>query len=118
MNVSDEIGKLGELHKQGVLTDEEFTRAKARLLGDIRGNGGSGTGGGYSVPPSSAPFVAGINALRRSSTDRWVAGVCGGIARSTGMESWVLRLLFVVFSFFGGFGVVAYLLLWIFVPAE
>src|SRR3954447_16690308 len=28
----DEIAKLGELHASGVLTDEEFSMAKARLL--------------------------------------------------------------------------------------
>ena len=29
----EELRKLGELHKQGVLTDEEFAAAKARILG-------------------------------------------------------------------------------------
>lgn len=28
-----ELGQLGELHKQGILTDEEFAQQKARLLG-------------------------------------------------------------------------------------
>ena len=29
----EELKKLGELHQQGVLTDEEFAAAKARILG-------------------------------------------------------------------------------------
>ena len=29
----EELKQLGELHEQGVLTDEEFQREKARLLG-------------------------------------------------------------------------------------
>ena len=29
----DQLSQLGDLHKQGVLTDEEFTAAKAKLLG-------------------------------------------------------------------------------------
>ena len=109
MNISEELGKLGELHQRGVLSDEEFARAKTRLLAGRE-------------PPldatGAAPFVARINALRRSSHDRWVSGVCGGLAQATGMESWVWRLLFAVLAFFGGFGLVAYLLLWIFVPQE
>ncbi len=31
-SVSSELEKLGHLHAQGVLTDEEFSRAKSRLL--------------------------------------------------------------------------------------
>lgn len=109
MAISEELDKLGELHQRGVLTDEEFARAKSRLLGEHK----SPLEGS-----AAAPFVAGINALRRSSTDRWIAGVCGGLARATGMESWVCRLLFAVLLLFGGAGAVIYLLLWIFVPAE
>lgn len=108
MVISDELGKLAELHQRGVLTDEEFARAKARLLGGQAAPG----------PAATPPFLSGINALRRSNSDRWVAGVCGGVARATGIESWVCRLLVAALSLFGGFGVVVYLLLWIFVPLE
>ena len=104
MALSDELGKLQELHQRGALTDDEFTRAKARLLD------GSA--------PADAPALAAINALRRSRGDRWIAGVCGGIARATGVESWIWRLVFTVLALFGGTGVLFYVLLWIFVPAE
>jgi hypothetical protein len=30
---ADEIERLAELHKQGILTDEEFAQAKAKTLG-------------------------------------------------------------------------------------
>lgn len=109
MSISEELAKLGELHQRGVLTDEEFARSKARLLGEQKTP--------FEGTPA-APFVSGINALRRSNTDRWIAGVCGGLARATGMESWVWRLLLAVLTFFGGFGALVYLLLWIFVPSE
>ncbi len=59
-----------------------------------------------------------MNRLRRSATDRWIGGVCGGIARATGVESWIWRLVFAVLLIFGGTGLLVYLLLWIFVPAE
>ena len=32
MSDSDELGKLGDLHQRGILSDEEFARAKARVL--------------------------------------------------------------------------------------
>lgn len=105
MTLSDELSKLEALRQRGVLTNEEFTRAKTRLLDE---------------PPelSSAPLVAALNAFRRSRSDRWIAGVCGGIARSTGVESWAWRLLFAVLFFCGGAGLLLYVLLWIFVPTE
>lgn len=106
MSLSDELSRLHELHARGGLTDDEYLRAKARL---IDGSGGS---------VADTPALAAINALRRSRSDRWVAGVCGGLARATGVESWVWRLVLTVLALFGGTGVVLYLLLWIFVPAE
>jgi phage shock protein C len=33
MNLSEALGHLGALHERGVLSDEEFARAKARVLG-------------------------------------------------------------------------------------
>ncbi|MCZ4314267.1 PspC domain-containing protein [Comamonadaceae bacterium G21597-S1] len=115
MSISEELGKLGELHERGVLTDEEFARAKSRLIG---ADGGPGASASASTGSSRPPFVTGFNALRRSTTDRWLGGVCGGIAPALGLESWVLRLLIAVLTLFGGFGVIVYLLLWIFVPSE
>ena len=57
-------------------------------------------------------------AARRSADDRWIAGVCGGLARVTGVESWVWRLVLTALLLFGGTGGLLYILLWIFVPAE
>jgi len=109
MPLSDELSKLQSLHERGALTDEEFARAKARLLDDpaMRGD-----------RPNPGPALSAVNALRRSRSDRWIGGVCGGIAQATGIESWVLRLLGVILSLFGGAGLLLYLLLWIFVPSE
>lgn len=103
MTDSDELGKLGELHERGVLSDDEFARAKARVL--------SGAAG---ASQSSGE----ARRLRRSRDDRWIGGVCGGIARTTGIESWIWRLLFTVLFLFGGTGFLLYILLWIFVPEE
>ncbi len=33
MSVSDELGKLADLHQKGILSDDEFAAAKAKVLG-------------------------------------------------------------------------------------
>ncbi len=105
MAISDELGKLSELRANGSLTDEEFKRAKERLLN-------------AEPARSQEPLASAVNTFRRSRSDRWLGGVCGGIARSTGMEAWVWRLLFAALFICAGAGLLLYLLLWIFVPSE
>jgi len=105
MSDSDELGKLGDLHQRGILSDEEFARAKARVL--------NGMPAGRTSPPVSA-----LNQFRRSLNDRWLGGVCGGIAQATGTPSWVWRLVFTFGLVFAGCGLALYILLWILVPQE
>ena len=52
----------------------------------------------------------------RSQTDRVIAGVAGGIAQRFGFSSTLVRLAWVASVFFGGFGIAAYLILWIALP--
>jgi phage shock protein C len=102
MSLAEELHKLDELRTRGVLSDDEFGRAKARLIDG----------------PHEAPALVAVNNFRRSSDDRWIAGVCGGLAKVTGVESWVWRLVLTALLLFGGTGGLLYILLWIFVPAE
>jgi phage shock protein C len=102
MTLADEIAKLHELHSRGALSGQEFAAAKSRLLHATPG------------PDAGLP----INRLRRVRDDRWIAGVCGGIARLTGVESWIWRMLFTLGLVFGGVTIFVYLALWIFVPRE
>jgi phage shock protein C len=105
MTMSEELSKLAELRAGGTLTEDEFARAKARLLNDQGAR-------------ADEPVVAAVNSFRRSRSDRVLGGVCGGMARATGAESWVWRLIFTVLFIFAGAGLLLYLLLWIFVPSE
>jgi phage shock protein C len=105
MTLADELSKLAELRANGGLSEDEFKRAKERLLNTEQTRSND--------PPASV-----VNAFRRSRTDRWFGGVCGGIGRSTGMEAWVWRLLFAALFICAGAGLLLYLLLWIFVPSE
>ena len=106
MSVTDELHRLAELHQRGALSDDEFARAKARVLD-------AAPGAHVHPSPSQA-----INSFRRSADDRWVGGVCGGISRSTGIASWAWRLAFILGMAFAGCGVLLYVLLWILVPNE
>jgi phage shock protein PspC (stress-responsive transcriptional regulator) len=105
MELADELNIFAELRAKGALTDEEFARAKQRTLQ-----------GGVSRAFSS--LAAGVKKFRLSRTDRWIGGVCGGLGKLTGVESWILRLVLAGFLVLGGAGLLAYVLLWIFVPRE
>ena len=37
--------------------------------------------------------------LARSVEDRWIAGVCGGIAEYTGLPSWLIRVIVIILFF-------------------
>ena len=105
MALADELGKLAELHANGGLSEQEFIRAKERLLNTEQ-------------PRTHDPLASAVNTFRRSRNDRWLGGVCGGIGRSTGVEAWIWRLLFAALFICAGVGLLVYLLLWIFVPSE
>lgn len=47
--------------------------------------------------------------LYKSSTDKKIAGVCGGIAEYFNIDSTLVRLAWVVFCLLGGSGVLAYI---------
>lgn len=108
MNISDELQKLHTLREQGALSEEEFTAAKKRVLEDSAVSAKS-----IATRPASA-----LHQLTRSKSDRWIGGVCGGLAAMTNIPAWSWRLLFVLALLLHGLGLVMYLLLWIFVPLE
>ena len=104
MSLVDELARLEEMRARGTLSEEEFQRAKARLIG--------------ATPDASNPAASAVNRLRRSRTDKWLGGVCAGLGTVTGVETWIWRLGFALLFMFGGTGLLVYLLLWIFVPLE
>jgi phage shock protein PspC (stress-responsive transcriptional regulator) len=73
--------------------------------------------------PTAGPRVAtsdmrDLGRLRRSTTDRHVAGVAGGIARHFDIDPLIVRIAFVVLTFFGGAGLILYGACWLFVPED
>jgi phage shock protein PspC (stress-responsive transcriptional regulator) len=60
-----------------------------------------------------------VKKLYRSSTDKMVAGVCGGLGKYLGLDPTLLRLMFALLVVFGvGSGVLVYLILMIVIPLE
>ena len=56
--------------------------------------------------------------LYRSQKDTKIAGVCGGIAEYFNVDSNIIRLLAVLTVFFGGGGIIVYIIAWIIIPLE
>lgn len=110
MSLPDELEQLRALHERGALTDDEFALAKKRLL----------EGAPDASKPSSAraESASALGRLRRSLSDRWIGGVCGGLGEHTGIPAWSWRILFVLTALLHGLGLLMYALLWIFVPVE
>lgn len=110
MALIDELERLHQLHREGALSDDEFVRAKARLLA-------ADTAAGH-ARADAGPGLAAVNGLRRSRHDRWLGGVCGGLAVVSGLDSWAWRLIVLVLALWGGAGLLVYVLLWLFVPDD
>lgn len=56
--------------------------------------------------------------LRRSRTDRSIAGVCGGLANYFGIDSTILRIVMLCLIIFGGMSLWVYIIMWLLIPEE
>ena len=68
------------------------------------------------TPQTAAPFIQ--KRLMRSAADTKIAGVCGGFAEYLDVDSTVVRLVWVLVTFFTGiiFGIIAYFVAWMVMP--
>ena len=57
-----------------------------------------------------------LRELTKSARDKKIAGVCGGFGEHTPLPSWLWRVVFLTSLFFGGIGLIAYVILWICMP--
>lgn len=55
-------------------------------------------------------------AVVRSDSDKWIAGVAGGIAEATGYESRTVRLVLALLMMCAGSGLLIYCILWALMP--
>ena len=59
-----------------------------------------------------------VRKLTRSTTERRIAGVCGGLANYLTVDPVVLRIIFLISLVFGGLGFWAYLVIWLVAPED
>jgi phage shock protein PspC (stress-responsive transcriptional regulator) len=76
---------------------------------------GAGAPSGPNPPP---PPHQDLDRLRRSTSNRYIAGVAGGLGRHFNLDPTIIRVLLVVLTFFGGAGLVIYAVCWLFVPED
>ncbi|MCY4664628.1 MAG: PspC domain-containing protein, partial [Acidimicrobiaceae bacterium] len=69
-------------------------------------------------PGAAAGDAAAKRTLCRSSTDKVIAGVAGGIGAYFGIDSVIVRIAFIVLTFLGGAGPFLYLIGWLALPQE
>jgi phage shock protein C len=70
---------------------------------------------GASGPATPGPALS-SKRLMRSSRDKKIAGVCGGLAEYFEIDPTIIRVVWLLAIFLGGTGVLAYLILWIVLP--
>lgn len=56
--------------------------------------------------------------LYRKTNEQMLAGVCAGLADYLGLDLAIVRLIFVLLFFFGGHGILIYVILWILMPVQ
>lgn len=54
--------------------------------------------------------------LTKSATNRMICGVCAGVGEYLGVDPTVIRLLWVILTFFAGSGILAYIIAAIIIP--
>lgn len=65
-----------------------------------------------------APIFSMERRLTKSSTNKILAGVCGGIGEYFDIDPTIVRLAFVFLAFFNGMGIVIYVILAVIMPSE
>jgi phage shock protein C len=67
--------------------------------------------------PSTFPSTGKPKRLVRSRDDRWLSGVCGGVAEYVGVDANLVRLVVVIGTIFGvGSLLVVYIAAWLLMP--
>lgn len=76
-------------------------------------NCGKATGRGGRAPnPNASPVLA------RRMDEKKIAGVCAGFAHYLGIDTTLVRLVWLTFALLTGVGFIAYLVAWIIMPKD
>ncbi|MFT5360092.1 MAG: phage shock protein PspC (stress-responsive transcriptional regulator) [Candidatus Paceibacteria bacterium] len=107
-----------KLISKGFNTDKAITEKDVEniisLMGTVEELSGEGSEEDFAPEDKT---TSNSKRLYRDTEDVVIGGVASGIARYFSVDPVITRVLFVIFGIFGGFGLPAYILLWIIVPA-
>jgi phage shock protein C len=73
---------------------------------------------GPEPPPPPPPAGGEPRVVRRSRSERVLAGVCDGVGRYLGVDPVLLRIAFIILALANGLGVIAYVVAWVAIPEE
>jgi phage shock protein C len=73
---------------------------------------------GPSGPEPTPTAGGGPRVVRRSRSEKVIAGVCGGVGRYLGVDPVLLRIAFIILALANGLGVIAYVVAWVAIPEE
>ncbi len=92
--------------------EDEEGKVQSQLGGEGKKQNTSGSNYEYSseVPPRGRLF--------RDTSDKVLGGVCSGLANYLRVDPTIVRLLFALFVFAGGGGILLYILFWIILPSK
>ena len=85
---------------------------------DEQPSGAETPGSGWASAAGAEGAATERRTLCRSSTDRVIAGVAGGIGAYFGIDAVIVRIAFIVLTFLGGAGPFLYLIGWLALPQE
>jgi len=128
--INDIESRVGELFQERLkkgstcITDEDVnaiikSMGRPEELDELEEVGSSKSSSNENSKSSDqAPPISGnTKRLFRNENDKLIGGVCGGIANYFGIDTILVRIIF-VFVAFTGAGLLAYLILWIALPSS
>lgn len=92
---------------------EDFEGEEGKVHSQLGGEKSESTAAGntaYQEQPRGRLF--------RDADEKILGGVCGGLANYLRVDPTIVRLVFALFTFGGGAGILLYILLWIILPAK
>lgn len=110
--ISDIEGRIAELFRQRLNNYKQVvTLSDVKEVIEVLGSPEAISGSDHAekIPHSS-------RRLYRDSDNRILGGVCSGLAAWFNTNMWLIRIVFLIFAFGGGFGVFLYLILWALIP--
>ncbi len=103
------------IHAANQVVDMALVRRVIAVIGRADTFGERKRTGGTFVNPDRGPAS---RKLRRSNSDRVIAGICGGVADYFGIDPTLVRILTFLLIFLGGLSLWVYIAMWIIIPNE